>query len=164
MISQRLIFGRVARLMQRSPCHLTLFGFLFLLFNLSAFAGQIHRLGFSPTAVSADGLTVVGQASGETEGGSPANVAVRWSRDSGLEALPTLLNGGNFTITVANDISADGGTIVGSNGIFIQATPTRWTASAGIHSLLTTEIAPVGTIGVANAVSSDGALCSRRIK
>jgi len=95
------------------------------------------------SALSADGLTVVGQTAGQ---------AFRWSEADGVE----LLGRGPAEISSsARAVSADGSVVVGSffdaNGL---EQPFRWTRATGITAMFPS--APAGAGGVATDVSNDG--------
>jgi len=96
-------------------------------------------------ALSADGLTVVGQTAGQ---------AFRWSEATGVELIGLGPAGISST---ARAVSADGSVVVGS---FIDATgleqPFQWTAASGMTTIAPS--APAGSGGVATDVSDDGTI------
>ncbi len=98
--------------------------------------------------VSADGTIIVGE--GTT---TSSRTAFRWTAAEGMTPI--------FGMKVANDVSADGTTVVGwSNGgagIGILDTAVRWTAAGGV-GLLDDYIEATSTNSAGNVVSGDGAI------
>lgn len=102
-------------------------------------------VGGRPHGVSANGATVVGEASyGE---------AFRWTKTGGLEFLGFLPAGGT---TSASDVSADGAVVVGY-GVYTDGQEAfRWTESTGLIPLGSLHAG--GPNSRAHAVSADGSV------
>jgi probable HAF family extracellular repeat protein len=99
-----------------------------------------------PTAISADGLVVVGNAISVANG----SVAFRWTRGGGMQSLG-LLPG--TTQSTAAAVNADGSLIMGDSSVGnSQYHPFRWTAATGMVDFATL---PPGTLFSPRAMSAD---------
>src|SRR5262249_37745232 len=100
-------------------------------------------LNVRATAVSGDGLTVVG-----SDMSAPKGAAFRWARASGVEDLPG--EGGS-----ARGVNADGSRVIGS-----VTTPISFAANAVHAALWTTAPSavsyPLDTMAFGTAISADG--------
>jgi len=128
----------------------------------------LTRLGVLPgkdvsyaTGVSADGSFVVGTSQNIATTNDERR-AFRWKRETGsIEVFNLILP---FHESVANDISADGSTVVGWTGIGSQSSASnyqayRWAENAGIKVLAGGTPRSNGTFGtIGNAVSADGSI------
>lgn len=103
-----------------------------------------------PTAVSADGSTVVGFASIPSISSSRA---FRWTRSTGFELIEPL-PGSEGYISYAWDVSADGSVVVGIDVSAEQGGAFRWTEAQGIEPLGT--LGWIGNNSIATSVSADG--------
>src|SRR5262245_42395217 len=106
--------------------------------------GALPEFGSSlATAVSADGLTVVG---------SSGPLGFRWTSVSGMVSLGTIAGGSSSSPYGTN---ADGSVVVGEADNPVQSHPFRWTAGGGMVSL---GLLPGFTSGFARSVSADGSI------
>jgi probable HAF family extracellular repeat protein len=117
-------------------------------------ASELPGGGFqgTPTAISGDGSTIIGNLSIPM-----GREGFRWNAESGMIRLGDL-PGGTFNST-ADDVSYDGSIVVGSsiyrgvisNGALFRGwQPYRWTSENGMVGL--------GLEGMASAVSADGSV------
>jgi uncharacterized membrane protein len=90
--------------------------------------GRMGGVSTIPTAISADGSTVVGWT-----GTDPSIQAFRWRRATGFIGLADL-PGGEFH-SVPSDVSADGATVVGTGSTEDGSRAFRWTPSNGMEQL-----------------------------
>ncbi len=127
----------------------------------------IQNLGYLPglsessiaLAVSADGLTIVGNSSGAFSG-PRSGQAFRWTPSNGMQGLGYLTNSTalpgftDFTSSRANDVSGNGSVIVGTSNFYGSYDEAfRWTAAGGMQGL---GFLPGGNSSFGNAVSQDG--------
>lgn len=116
--------------------------------------GDPFGAGFGGYAngVSADGSVIVGEIDSPT--GPEAFI---WDKDTGMHLLDNvLLNNGatdlsSWTLTAANDVSADGTTIVGS-GINPDGNPEGWVATLPASALVPLPTAAASGIGLLGLV------------
>lgn len=103
-----------------------------------------------PTAVSADGSTVVGFASIPSINGSRA---FRWTLSHGYQLIDSL-PGSEGYVSYAWDVSADGRVVVGIDVSAEQGGAFRWTEAQGIEPLGT--LGWIGNNSIATSMSADG--------
>lgn len=133
---------------------------------LGAYTGTNYHHSL-PTAISADGSTVVGKSSSASQG---SYAAFRWTQAGGMTALGTL-SGGITAETKAIAVSADGTVVAGTSGRCMPNQygscdglyeAVRWTASGAATSL--------GTAGVdyglteSIAMSADGQVIAAHVR
>lgn len=104
---------------------------------------SFYPLSMSPSAVSADGLVVVG-SSGPPQG---AQQAFRWTAEEGMVGLGVLSPGVPLASYVPVGVSGDGSTVVGSGW--------KWTAATGMAGLSSL---PGSTHAYVYGISSDGSV------
>lgn len=127
--------------------------------GVSSIGSMVSGYHSSASAISADGITIVGSgitnSSGQTE-------AFRWTQSDGMVGLGHLAGGGPVAISTANEISADGSVIVGcstSSSTSPGLTPCeafRWTSAGGMIGL--GDLAGGTYNSAAHGVSADGSV------
>jgi probable HAF family extracellular repeat protein len=109
----------------------------------------------SPSAISADGSTMVGSVYNVGPPWTPEvnRQAMRWSRNENFLFALGFLPGGSTPNSWANAVSADGSVVVGTSTSAGSEEGFRWTSATGMVGL---GFLPGGTSSAASLVSGDG--------